>query len=156
MTLSTRIAFLETLSCRDWPRWGSWIWIWLHSTKTNVLVNGLPGTKIKCRREMRQWDPFLCYSLSLLQMIWTIWWWDVGTRASLRGSEWEVVWILLLTFNTLMIPYLRFVTISLKVILFKFEMWSDLLINFYKSALILLLEKDATTYLVALILNCLV
>jgi hypothetical protein len=39
------------------PRFLSWITNILHTTSTSVLLNGIPGKKIFCRRGVRQGDP---------------------------------------------------------------------------------------------------
>jgi hypothetical protein len=39
------------------PRYLSWITNILHTTSTSVLLNGVPGKKILCKRGVRQGDP---------------------------------------------------------------------------------------------------
>jgi hypothetical protein len=55
------------------PKFLSWITNILHTTSTSVLLNGVLGKKIKCKRGVRQGDPLsplLCVStVELLQYV---------------------------------------------------------------------------------------
>lgn len=51
-------AILKTLHARGFgPKWCNWIQSILLSATSNVLLNGIPGKIINCRRGVRQGDP---------------------------------------------------------------------------------------------------
>ena len=51
-------VILETMRCLGFGKqWLSWIKCILHTTSASMLVNGVPGKKIHCKRGVRQGDP---------------------------------------------------------------------------------------------------
>ena len=51
-------AILQTMKCLGFgEKWLSWISCILNSASAFVLLNGVPGKKIICRRGVRQGDP---------------------------------------------------------------------------------------------------
>jgi hypothetical protein len=123
------------------PRFLSWITNILHSTSTSVLLNGVPGEKIFCKRGVRQGDPLspllFVATAELLQYIINQEWYNGELDLPLDNDYGQKYPIIQYADDTLLIMLADIGQIQhLKTLLLQFSDATGLRVNFNKTTMV--------------------
>jgi hypothetical protein len=121
--------------------WISWITNILTTASTSVILNGVPGKNIICKRGVRQGDPLspllFVAAAELLQIVVNNAWQEGHIHLPMDNCYGQKYPILQFADDTLLMGAKSWANVrALRAVLGLFEVMSDLKVNFHKSMLV--------------------